>query len=477
MLLGLLDRLLSALCDQWTWWWEASSTKDELPRALLTVSILILVVFWYRWTFMKSSKGIGSHPVPPGPRGLPIVRYLPFLDTNLHEQFTELAHQYGPIYKLWLGQKLCVVMNSPSLAKERTMRKVFVRDTMSNSSLEASYNLRKDEVLKTIREVHSKIGTPMDIAEITFLTQMNVIMNMVWGSTIDIHKAHGVRTEFRGVAREMERLRIWVDRILDSIIDAQTKMSMVERAEAFKIKGKEDFLQLLLALKEQEDTGISFTLEQIKALLIDIVVGGTDTSATMVEWAMAEIMHNPEIMKKVQEELSDVIGTNNIVEESHLPKLHYLDALIKETFRLHPALPLLVPKRTDRPCVVGGYTIPPKNTRVFLNVWAMHRDPEVWDSPLEFKPKRFLGEASKCDYNGNNFQYLPFGSGRRICAGLPLAEKMVMYFLASLLHSFNWRSPEGEELDLSETFGIVMKKKTPLVAIPTQRLSSLELYA
>ncbi|XP_057513976.1 flavonoid 3',5'-hydroxylase 1-like isoform X2 [Actinidia eriantha] len=384
------------------------------------------------------------------------------------------------------------------------MRKVFVRDMMSNSSMEASYNLRKDEVLKTIREVHSKIGTPMDIAEITFLTQMNVIMNMLWGSTVDIHKAHGVRSEFRvvtakiiellatpnvsdffpvlarfdiqGVAREMERLRIWVDRILDSIIDARTKMSTVERAEAFKNKGKEDFLQLLLALKEQEDTGISITLEQIKALLIDIVVGGTDTSATMVEWAMAEIMHNPEVMKKVQEELSDVIGTNNIVEESHLPKLHYLDALIKETFRLHPALPLLVPKRPDRPCVVGGYTIP-KNTRVFLNVWAMHRDPEIWDSPLEFKPERFLGEASKCDYNGNNFQYLPFGSGRRICAGLPLAEKMVMYVLASLLHSFNWRLPEGEELDLSETFGIVMKKKTPLVAIPTQRLSSLELYA
>ncbi|GFZ01915.1 cytochrome P450, family 706, subfamily A, polypeptide 4 [Actinidia rufa] len=159
-----------------------------------------------------------------------------------------------------------------------------------------------------------------------------------------------------------------------------------------------------------------------------------------------------EVMKKVQEELSDVIGTNNIVEESHLPKLHYLDALIKETFRLHPALPLLVPKHPDRPCVVGGYTIP-KNTRVFLNVWAMHRDPEVWDSPLELKPERFLLEASKCDYNGNNFQYLPFGSGRRICAGLPLAEKMVMYFLASLLHSFNWRLPEGEELDLSETFG------------------------
>ena len=107
----------------------------------------------------------------------------------------------------------------------------------------------------------------------------------------------------------------------------------------------------------------------------------------------------------------------------------------------------------------------------------MQRDPEVWDSPLEFKPERFLGEASIWDYNGNNFQYLPFGSGRRVCASLPLAEKMIMYFLASLLHSFDWHLPEGEELDLSEKFGIVVKKRTPLIAIPTQRLSSSKLYA
>ncbi|GFS34280.1 hypothetical protein Acr_00g0033140 [Actinidia rufa] len=306
MLSDLFDWLLCAVCNQWAWWWEASSTKDELARAVLTVSILIVAIFWYRWAFVRSSKGIGSHPVPPGPRGLPIVGYLPFLSTNLHEQFTELAHQYGPIYKLWLGQKLCVVLNSPSLAKEvvrdqdkvfsnrdppvlalvatyggldiacaphgsywRAMRKVFVRDMMSNSSLDATYNLRKDEVSKAIREVHSKIGTPVNIAEITFLTEMDVITNMLWGSTVDIQNDHGVLgTEFRaGVAREMERLRIWVDRILDSIIDARMKMSTVEIAEAFNKKGKKDFLQILLELKGQEETGATMTLEQIKALL------------------------------------------------------------------------------------------------------------------------------------------------------------------------------------------------------------------
>ncbi|KAK9276364.1 hypothetical protein L1049_006183 [Liquidambar formosana] len=106
----------------------------------------------------------------------------------------------------------------------------------------------------------------------------------------------------------------------------------------------------------------------------------------------------------------------------------------------------------------------------------MHRDPQVWDNPSEFKPERFLIDPSRWDYSGNNFQYLPFGSGRRICPGIPLAERMLVYVLASLLHSFEWQLPKGNDLDLSEKFGIVLKKKIPLIAIPARRLSRLELY-
>lgn len=154
------------------------------------------------------------------------------------------------------------------------------------------------------------------------------------------------------------------------------------------------------------------------------MVGGTDTTATMVEWVMAELMKHPDDMKKVQEELKEVVGMSNLVEESHLPKLHYLDAVIKETSRLHPALPLLVPRCPSESTTIGGYYIP-KGSRIFINVWAIQRDPSVWDNPLEFRPKRFLNDdyssCSNFDYKGNKFEYLPFGSGRRICAGLPLA--------------------------------------------------------
>ena len=205
------------------------------------------------------------------------------------------------------------------------------------------------------------------------------------------------------------------------------------------------------------------------------MTGGTDTAATTIEWAMTEMMHNREVMQKVQKELEDVVGVNNIVEEFHLPKLQYLDAVVKEALRLHPAAPLILPRRPTQSCTIAGYTIP-KDTKIFVNIWAIQRDPQLWENPSEFKPERFLNEPDKFDFLGSNFQYLPFGSGRRICPGVPLAEKMMMYVLASLLHSFDWQATESKEVDLSERFGFVMKKTKPLLAIPTKRLLNLDLY-
>ncbi|KAL7597368.1 hypothetical protein Lser_V15G29244 [Lactuca serriola] len=222
-----------------------------------------------------------------------------------------------------------------------------------------------------------------------------------------------------------------------------------------------------------QNDGISINRTQIKALIQDIMVAGTETTTTLIEWAMAEIMQNDDIMKKVQEELEEIVGLDNIVEESHLPKLKYLDATIKETFRLHTVVPLILPRSPSQDCIVGGYTIP-KGCTVFLNVWAIHRDPRYWENPLKFNPERFL--TNKCDFNGSNLNFFPFGSGRRSCPGIPLAEKMQMYILASLLHSFDWSLPEGEEHDLSENFSLTLKKRKPLIAIPSQRLSNVSLY-
>ncbi|XP_060203641.1 labd-13Z-ene-9,15,16-triol synthase, chloroplastic-like [Lycium barbarum] len=511
----------------------ASAPLNEVCLAALTLSIVFLTILWYKLTSNISHKE--ESRLPPGPRGLPIVGFLTFLRPNLHHQLTELSQHYGPIYKLWLGSKLCVVLNSPSLAKEvvrdqdsvfanrdppiaglvatyggidigfspygsywRDMRKLFVREMLSNRNLEASYSLRRHEVRKTIRNVHTKIGNLINIFELACVTKMNVVMSTMFDSNfVEKHRIDGAefrelvvkflqvmgkpnisdffpmlaRFDLQGIQKEMEAVLKSVDSILDPAINE--RMKMLSEGEIWG-KGKKDFLQILLELMEQKDIEISVDLVKIKAILVDIMIGGTDTTITTIEWVMTELLNNPEIMGKVQRELKDVVGMNNIVEESHIPNLHYLDAVLKETLRLHPALPLLLPKRPSQSAVVGGYTIP-KGTKVFLNVYAIHRDPQVWESPLEFQPERFLN-STNLDYAGNNMKYLPFGSGRRVCAGLPLAEKILMLILASLLHSYDWKLPEGENVDLSEEFGLVIKKSKSLFAIPTPRLPNFELY-
>lgn len=206
-----------------------------------------------------------------------------------------------------------------------------------------------------------------------------------------------------------------------------------------------------------------------------MVVGGTDTSSNSVEFAMAEVMNKPQVLATVQQELDSVVGKDDIVEESHIGKLPYLQAVMKESLRLHAALPLLVPHCPSKESTIGGFAVP-KGSRVFINVWAIHRDPSLWENPTEFDPERFLGGKSPGDCSGNDFNYFPFGSGRRICAGIAMAERMVLYSLATLFHSFDWKLPEGEKMDLSEQFGIVLKKRVPLTAIPTPRLSNPVLY-
>ncbi|KAJ0606423.1 putative cytochrome P450 [Helianthus annuus] len=176
------------------------------------------------------------------------------------------------------------------------------------------------------------------------------------------------------------------------------------------------------------------------------MIVGAETTATLIEWVMTEIMKNLDVMKRVQEELEEIVGLNNIVEEYHLQKLQYLDATIKETLRLHPILPFLMPRSPSKDCTVGGYTVP-KDSTVLLNVWSIHQDPRHWDNPLEFNPDRFLTyHEAKKSYNGNNLNFFPFGSGRRLCPGLPLAEKMLLFILASLLHSLTGVCPRAKSM-------------------------------
>ncbi|RCV44716.1 hypothetical protein SETIT_9G396800v2 [Setaria italica] len=213
------------------------------------------------------------------------------------------------------------------------------------------------------------------------------------------------------------------------------------------------------------------------AEVLDLIVGGTDTSSVTIEWAMSELLRNPDALAKATEELDRVIGRERLVTEGDIPNLPYMEAVVKEAMRLHPVTPLLAPRLSREDASMGGYDVP-AGTLVFVNVWAIGRDPAVWgDAPSEFRPERFVG--SSLDVKGQDFELLPFGSGRRMCPGIGLGLKMVQLILANLVHGFAWRLPDGmvkEELSMEEKFGLSMPRMVPLEAVPEPRLPA-HLYA
>ncbi|CAM8909562.1 unnamed protein product [Rhodiola kirilowii] len=313
--------------------------------------------------------------LPPGPRGLPIVGYLPFLGTtDLHLTFKKLADVYGSVYKFHLGNKLCVVLTSPEVVKEvvrdkdmvfanrdasialliatyggndiaiqdygpewRKLRMIFAQKMLSSASLDASIALRREVVSKSVREIYSKRGTPVDLGEVGALTVINSVVIMIWGGSIqgdhdqagsgggsDLRELLGeymsllgtpnvsdffpllAKLDLQGIEARMRGVCSQLDKVFEDAIASKRKGSQSEH-------GRKDFLQYLLELQDSEDSESSISLTQIKAILMDLAVGGTDTTSTMVEWTLSELLLHPEVLKTVQEELAEVVGLDNLV--------------------------------------------------------------------------------------------------------------------------------------------------------------------
>ncbi|KAK6277980.1 hypothetical protein POUND7_018303 [Theobroma cacao] len=179
-------------------------------------------------------------------------------------------------------------------------------------------------------------------------------------------------------------------------------------------------------------------------------------------------MKNPRCLKKIQEEVISLIGKKGFVNEDDIQNLTYLKAVIKETFRLQPIAPLLIPRETIRKCNIGGFEIPTK-TLVYVNAWAIGRDPEAWENPKEFYPERFIG--SSIDYKGLDFELIPFGAGRRGCPGIHMGVATVELVLANLLYKFKWEMPAGmsnDDLDFDVKLGLSVHKKNALCLVANE---------
>ncbi|KAL5555899.1 hypothetical protein UlMin_038135 [Ulmus minor] len=269
--------------------------------------------------------------------------------------------------------------------------------------------------------------------------------------------------DLQGLTKRMKVVHKVFDDFFEKIIDEH-----IQSKDEHETK---DFVDVMLNFMGSKDSEYYIERPHIKAIILDMLVGSMDTSATAIEWAISELIKHPRIMKKVQKEINTVVGMERMVDESDLPKLEYLDMVVKECMRLHPVAPLLVPHASVEDCTVNDFHIP-RESRVIINAWAIGRDPSSWNDPEKFVPERF--EGSSVDLRGRDFQLIPFGSGRRGCPGLQLGLTVVRLVLAQLVHCFDWELSNGmlpNELDMIEEFGLTTPRANPLLAVPTYRLN------
>ncbi|KAK9186758.1 hypothetical protein WN944_018147 [Citrus x changshan-huyou] len=272
----------------------------------------------------------------------------------------------------------------------------------------------------------------------------------------------------KGYERLMSMTAKYCDIILQEWVD-EHKMKRVSG----EVKGDEDFIYVLLSLLDDNAEQLPDCEADtvIKAICLTLIVAAAETTVVTLTWAIALLLNNPEVLKKAQDELDIQVGTERPVNESDTINLVYLQAIIKETMRLYPAAPLLVPHESIEECVVNAYHVP-AGTQLFVNAWKIQRDPSVWEEPCQFQPERFLTRNKDIDVRGQNFELIPFGSGRRMCPAVSSGLQVVQLTLASLVHAFDFTTPSDEPVDMGEAMGLTIAKATPLEVILSPRLSA-----
>lgn len=385
----------------------------------------------------------------------------------------------------------------------RQMRKLCVMKLFSRKRAESWASVR-EEVDALLRSVARDAGTPVDVGEKVFALTRDITNRAAFGTISSEGQDEFVKIlqEFsklmgafnmsdfipwlgwidpQGLNRRMVEARAKLDRFIDRIIDDHVEK---RRAGGRKKEDEEtDMVDDMLAYLAEAGAGgggdgdadelqatLKLTRDNIKAIIMDVMFGGTETVASAIEWAMAEMMKRPEELKKVQDELAEVVGLERKVHESDLEKLPYLKCAVKETLRLHPPIPLLL-HETAADSQIDGYFIP-AGSRVTINAWAIGRDEGSWEDADVFRPARFSKDGAP-DFKGSHFELIPFGSGRRSCPGMALGLYALELAVAQMAHCFTWTLPDGmkpSELDMNDVFGLTAPKAIRLVAVPTPRL-------
>uniref|UniRef100_A0ACD5TRG0 Uncharacterized protein n=1 Tax=Avena sativa TaxID=4498 RepID=A0ACD5TRG0_AVESA len=485
-----------------------------------------LVVYYQLMTRRHRGKQGRS---PPGPRPLPLVgNMLDLRGNNLHHTLARLAGTHGPVMMLKLGLTTAVVVSSRDAAKEaytkhdrhldaravpdaatavgyakrsmvwlpssdplwKTLRGTLASGIFSPRGLAAARGVHERKVRDIVAYFRCRAGQEVDVGQALYGGALNLVSSaLVSVDLVDVgadESAHGLKGIVEDLVAaiskpnvsdlfpflrplDLQGWRRWAKGHYDKIFGILG--SIVDTRLATGKQQGGDFLDSLLELVSAG----KISRDIVVTMLFDVFTAGSEAVAVTVEWAIAELLRNPRIMAKVRAEMAQVLGCKDAVEELDAANLPYLQAVVKEAMRLHPVAPIMLPHQAVAEGVeLGGYAVP-KGSTVIFNTWAIMRDPQVWERPDEFVPERFMfmdmaaAEKVVVEFHGKDFQFIPFGSGRRICPGLPMAERVVPFILASLLHTFEWRLPHGVSADgfeVTEKFSYVNTLAIPLKAVP-----------
>ncbi|XP_077241911.1 cytochrome P450 71A1-like [Tasmannia lanceolata] len=498
-----------------------------LAHSSLAISFLLLLPFCFLFLFKRFSSVWADKPnLPPSPFKLPIIGNLHQLGSLPHRSLRSLSKKHGPLMLLHLGQIPTLVVSSAKLVHEivkthdtafsgraptvaanklfygsndvvfssygeywRVARKICVVELLSVKRVQLFQQVREDEVCKIIQMISHSCsparGASINISELFLSLTNDMISRVAFGKKCGSHGEN----RYAGLIRELGVILGlfhmgdyfpslgWIDiltgldartkktfRGLDSLLDQVIEEHL--NPERHEQSIDKDFVDVMLHVqKESNLQDIPLSKDSLKAVILDMLAGGTETIATTMDWIMTELARDPTVMKKAQEEVRRVDCKKSMVQEEDIRGMDYLKSIIKETLRLHPAAPLLVPRETISATELQGYRIPPK-TRVMINAWAIGRDPDSWDNAEEFCPERFMN--SPIDFKGKDFELIPFGVGRRGCPGISFAISTIELVLANLLYWFDWELPDAEKkgLDMTEAAGLTVHRNCDLHLVP-----------
>ncbi|CAN0854390.1 Desmethyl-deoxy-podophyllotoxin synthase [Linum grandiflorum] len=516
---------------------SSSSSSSSLVYLTFTSTIILLITAFIH--FRGKNTAANNAPPGPWKLPI-IGNLHQLIGPYPYRKLKHLARKYGPdLMQIQLGERSVIIVSSPEAAKQilkthdlafssrpsdylapnilydgckdvalapygehwRQMRKIAVLELLSTKRVRSFRRIREEEVNSFVDFLTGKVGEDVDLSEAVermtssmtsraafgevhgssneFLTLVADISDALSGFRLsDMYPSMKFLPILTGYKTKLEKMRTVSDSIMDKIIYEHQSKRRRRRSGNNDEDGEEDddIMDVFLDFQKNRTLDIPVTTEIIKAVTLELFLGGIESSSTTILWTMSQMIKDPRVMQAAQQEVRRVFTKIGKIEEASLHELNYLDMVIAESLRLHPPFPLLVPRVNEETVRLdNGYEVP-KNTMVFVNVWAINRDSRHWTDPERFYPERFIDRS--VDFKAADYcHFIPFGTGRRICPGITFSMAIIKLTLANLIFHFDWSLFGGvklENVDITESFGVALKRKYPLRLVPAPFIYNIE---